>query len=201
MILSQFQSVGRDLFIRGLISSHSGNLSIRLGERLFITRRGSMLGKLEEHDVVETGLFRNDRATPLASSELDVHRAIYKASGGAAIVHAHCPYAVALSFSCTKIVPRDTEGSALVPEVEVITFGAKTPRDKLASRIAQGVKESRIVVVRGHGTFAAGPLMEDALHWTTCFEDSCRILHLLMTMDKGQQPVRRRKPNLGMVEL
>jgi len=46
MILSQFQTVGRDLFSQGLVSSHGGNLSIRLGDRLIITRRGSMLGNL-----------------------------------------------------------------------------------------------------------------------------------------------------------
>ena len=200
MILAQFQSVGRDLFTRGLVSSHSGNLSIRLGERLFITRRGSMLGKLEEHDLIETGIFRNDRSTPFASSELDVHRAIYKEGHATAIVHAHSPHAVALSFTCSKIIPRDTEGVALMPEVAVISFTSKTPREKLVSMIANGLKESRIVVVKGHGTFAAGQLMEDALHWTTCFEDSCRILHLLMTMEKGQ-PVRRRRPNLEMAEL
>ena len=55
MILSQVQNVGRDLFARGLVSSHSGNLSIRLGDRLIITRRGCQLGCLEEHDLIETG--------------------------------------------------------------------------------------------------------------------------------------------------
>ncbi len=34
MILSQFQTIGRDLFARGLVSSTSGNLSIRLGNRI-----------------------------------------------------------------------------------------------------------------------------------------------------------------------
>jgi hypothetical protein len=56
MILSQFQAVGRDLFTKGLISSTSGNLSIRLGERLIITRRSSGLGSLLEHDLIETGI-------------------------------------------------------------------------------------------------------------------------------------------------
>ena len=52
MILAQFQTVGRDLFTMGLVSSNSGNLSIRLGERMIITRRGSRLGCLEEHDLI-----------------------------------------------------------------------------------------------------------------------------------------------------
>lgn len=76
MMLSEFQTVGRDLFTRGLVSSHSGDLSVRQGEHLFITRRGSMLGGLGEDDLVETGLSRNNRATPRASTELALHRAI-----------------------------------------------------------------------------------------------------------------------------
>jgi len=91
MILSQFQTVGRDLFTKGLVSSHSGNLSIRLGERIIITRRSSRLGCLEEHDLIETGLSKNDRNTPLASVELAVHRAIYQQTSALAIVHAPPP--------------------------------------------------------------------------------------------------------------
>ena len=75
MILSQFQTVGHDLFAGGLVSSNSGNLSIRLGERMIITRRSSRLGCLEEHDLIETGIHKNYRSTPLASTELAVHRA------------------------------------------------------------------------------------------------------------------------------
>jgi len=81
MFLNQFQNVGRWLFLRGLVSSSSGNLSIRLGDRLIITRRGSNLGALQEKDLVETGINKNDRSTPLASSELAVHRAIYQNTG------------------------------------------------------------------------------------------------------------------------
>ena len=43
MISAQFQTVGRDLFTRGLVSSNSGNLSMRLGDQVIITRRGAML--------------------------------------------------------------------------------------------------------------------------------------------------------------
>ena len=86
MILSQFQTVGRDLFISGLVSSSSGNLSIRLGDRLIITRRGCRLGCLEEQDLIEAGINKNDRSTPLASIELVVHRAIYQTTPALAII-------------------------------------------------------------------------------------------------------------------
>jgi len=114
MILAQFQAVGRALFTQGLVSSHSGNLSIRLGDRLIITRRGSMLGCLQEADLIETGISKNDRSTPLASDELAVHRAIYQETPAQAIVHAHPSHAVALSLVDEKIAPSDTEGLSVM---------------------------------------------------------------------------------------
>jgi L-fuculose-phosphate aldolase len=95
MFLTQFQNVGQCLFHRGLVSSQSGNLSIRMGDRLIITRRGCNLGYLQEKDLIETGINKNDRWTPLASIELPVHRAIYQTTQARAIVHAHPVHVIA----------------------------------------------------------------------------------------------------------
>ena len=59
-LLSQFQMIGYDLFIKGRVASHSGNMSIKIGEQMVITRRGSMLAHLSERDLVEAGVDRND---------------------------------------------------------------------------------------------------------------------------------------------
>ncbi len=64
---------------------------------------------------METEIARNDRAMPLASAELAVHRSIYKKTSALAVVHAHPPYAVALSFTEKEIVPCDMEGRVLLP--------------------------------------------------------------------------------------
>ena len=186
MILSQFQSVGRDLFTRGLVSSQSGNLSIRLRERLLITRRGSMLGSLQEHDLVETGITKNDRATPLASTELLVHRAIYQETTASAIVHAHPPCAIALSLTEKEIVPCDVEGSYLLPKVPVLGWNMVVRTGGLADVIAQALKQYRIVLVRGHGSFAIGQLLEEAYNCTTILEESCHIIHLLKPLETNQ---------------
>jgi L-fuculose-phosphate aldolase len=182
MLISQFQAVGRDLCARGLVSSHSGNLSIRLRERLCITHRGSMLGCLEEHDLIETSINKNDRFTPLASRELAVHRAIYKRTPASAIVHAHPAYAVALSFSEQEVIPRDVEGSLVLSKVPVLDCG-KTPKPgECAEEIAEALTTHKIVLVRGHGSFAAGQLLEEAYHYTTTLEESCRLLYLLKAL-------------------
>jgi L-fuculose-phosphate aldolase len=176
MILSQFQTVGRDLFTRGLVSSHSGNLSIRLAERIVITRRGSMLGSLGELDLIETGVIKNDRATPLASIELPVHRAIYHETPALAVVHAHPPHAIALSMAEKEIVP-SAEGLAQVGRVPVLT-GVKGSLE-LAQAIAGALKQHRIVMVQGHGSFAIGQLLEEAYSLTTALEEGCQIACLL----------------------
>lgn len=183
MILGQFQTVGRDLFNRGLVASHSGNLSIRLGDRLCITHRGSMLGNLQAQDLVETGIWKNDRATPFASSELCVHRMIYQKTTASAIVHAHAPYSVALSFGMPAIVPCDMEGRMYTPSVPVVAAGPDALKPGgLADEISEALKTNRVVLVRGHGTFAVGQLLEEAYHYTTSFEESCRVLYLLKAM-------------------
>lgn len=182
MILSQFQSVGQDLFLRGLVSSHSGNMSIRLGDRLVITRRGSMLGRLTEQDLVETGIDRNDRATPAASSELAVHRAVYQETGAQAVIHAHPPYGIAFSLVEQEIVPANTEGNLLLGSIPVIGMDHAEQRNELAEEIARALKKHKIVLVRGHGSFAAGQIMEEAHQWTSALEESCQVLWLLRSL-------------------
>ncbi len=189
MILSQFQTIGHDLFTRGLISSHSGNLSIRLGERMIITRRSSRLGCLNEHDLIDTGISKNDRSTPLASTELPVHRAIYQATTASAIVHAHPPHAVALSLTETEIMPSDAEGLSIVGQVPVLGCNMEVRPGRLATladMIAQALKQRRIVMIRGHGCFAIGQLLEEAHNCVTTLEESCKVICLLRSFQVGQ---------------
>jgi len=182
MILAQFQSIGCDLCTRGLVSSNSGNLSIRLGERMIITRRGSRLGCLEEHDLIETGITKNDRNTPLASTELAVHRAIYQETTAQAIVHAHPPHAVALSLTETEIVPGDTECLSIVGRVPVLGWHMEVRPGGLADVIAKALKQCRVVMVHGHGSFAIGQLLEEAHNCTTALEESCQVICLLKSL-------------------
>jgi L-fuculose-phosphate aldolase len=188
MILTQFQTVGHELFTKGLVSSHSGNLSIRLGERLTITRRSCRLDCLEEHDLIETGLNKNDRNTPLASTELAVHRAIYQATSASAIVHAHPPHAVAISLTETDIVPIDTEGMTLLGKIPVLGWNMEVKPGGLADVIAQALKQRRIVMVHGHGSFAIGQLLEEAQNYTTSLEESCQVICLLKSLQGESAP-------------
>jgi L-fuculose-phosphate aldolase len=144
-----------------------------LGDHLIITRHGCQLGSLQEDDLIETGISKNDRFTPLASTELAVHRAIYQATPALAIVHAHPPHAIALSLTETKIVPNSAEGLATLGRVPVLGWHMEVKPGGLADIIAQALKQHRAVMVRSHGSFATGQLLEEAYNSTTSLEESC----------------------------
>ncbi len=181
MISAQFQTVGRDLFARGLVSSNSGNLSMRLGDQLFITRRGSMLNCLNENDLIETGISRNSRSTPLASTDLAIHRAIYRETQALAIVHAHPPHAVALSLTCKEIVP-SVEDFSLLGTVPVVGWSEELNRECLADIVARALKTHHIIMVHNHGSFAIGQLLEEAYNLTTALEHSSQVLCLTRSL-------------------
>lgn len=174
--LRDFQTVGHDLFVSRLNNSHSGNLSIRMNRMMAITRSGSMLHRLEHGDIVETLIDGEDAETPRASRERPVHRAIFMNTNAQAIVHAHPPQLIALSFTTDKFMPVDAEGRYFftrgIPVVEVTNAIAS---DEVAAKISPLLREFPIVVVRGHGTFAIGQTLEEGFHYTSSLEHSAMI--------------------------
>ncbi len=175
-MVEEFQRIGRDLFLAHLVSSHGGNISVRLGDRVLIKRRGAMLGRLTARDLVETGLYENDSGIALASTELVVHRAIYQETSALAIVHAHPRAAVALSLVEDEIVPIDSEGSYLLHRVPVIATEMTAGSEEVAKLIPQKLKRYKIVMLRGHGCFAIGQTLEEAYQWVSCLEESSQII-------------------------
>jgi len=174
-IFEMFRDIGRDLYTANMISSHGGNLSIRLGDRVVIKRRGAMLGNLKPLDLIETGLEKNDSGVALASTELLVHRMIYMNTPALAIMHCHPRTAIAFSLSRDEIVPIDNEASYLLKKVPVVSeeFPSGTP--EMAKSVANALKNYKIIMLRGHGSFATGQTLEEAFHWSSTLEESCQI--------------------------
>ncbi len=174
-IYQMFREIGRDLFVSDMTSSHGGNISIRLGDRVVIKRRGAMLGRLKPHDLIETGLEKNDSGVALASTELVVHRAIYMQTPALAIIHCHPRAAIALSLSRDEIVPIDNEASYLPKKVPVIWEEFASGSPEMANHLAQMLAQYKIVMLRGHGSFAIGQTLDEAFHWSSTLEESCQI--------------------------
>jgi L-fuculose-phosphate aldolase len=183
-IYDQFREIGRDLYVDSLVSSHGGNLSVRFGDRVIIKRRGAMLGRLKPHDLVETGLEKNDSGVVLASTELIVHRAVYQATPALAMAHAHPRTAIALSLCRDEIIPIDNEGSYLLKKVPVVEAEMASGSRKMADTIAEALAEYKIIMLRGHGSFAIGQTLEEAFHWTSTLEECSQIILAAKLIDE-----------------
>jgi L-fuculose-phosphate aldolase len=198
-MLEQFQKFGYDLFYRGLTSSHGGNMSVRMGDRIIITRTGAMLAHLIESDLIETGLYEDDSNIMLASRELVVHRAIYQNTSALAIVHVHPPYAVAQTLIVEDaIYPIDSEGSYLLHKVPVVHTEKTVGSTEVAKLAAQMLREYKLFMLRGHGSFAIGPTLEDAYQLTSSLEESCRIYYYTRTLQAAQATIAQQ--GLGDLE-
>jgi len=174
-IYEMFREIGEDLYTAQMISSHGGNLSVRFGDRVIIKRRGAQLGRLKPHDLIETRLDKNDSGVALASTELLVHRTVYLNTPALAICHCHPRTAVAFSFSRDELIPIDNEASYLLKKIPVITeeFASGTPQ--MANKVANALKDYKIIMLRGHGSFAIGSTLEEAFHWSSTLEESAQM--------------------------
>ncbi len=179
-MLREFQRVGRQLLQRGLITSHVGNASVRKGDHMYITRHLAMLGDLEKGDVVKVPYVDEDPSkTANVSKEYPVHREIYDITAADAVIHAHPAHAIVLSLVKKVIKPLDAEGKILVGEVPVIAtrkVAEVVGNRQVAKAVAGSLKKWRVVMVKGHGSFAAGKTLEEALCYTSALEDSSKII-------------------------
>ncbi|WP_321419301.1 aldolase [uncultured Methanomethylovorans sp.] len=176
--------IGRKLVQSGLVESHFGNISVRSGDKMLITRSGSVLDELTSDKVVEVDVYGTCALDVIASSETVVHRAIYNNTSAFSIVHAHCPYAVTMSLLQGEgcITPLDSEGKYFLGDIPIVRGGIGS--GDLASNLVKALSVHKAAIVHGHGTFAVGRVLDEAYVLTTQVEHSCRIKYLHDLMRK-----------------
>lgn len=181
-LYEEFRDIGRDIFVTGLTSSHGGNMSVRVGNRIIIKRRGAQFGRLKPEDFVETGLYSHDSGIVRASTELIVHRAIYQKTSALAVIHCHPRTAIVLSLSRDEIIPIDNEGSYLLRKIPVVSVEYASGSKEMADAVSEALRGYKVIMQRGHGCFAMGQTLEEAFHWVSALEEVCDIIlesHLL----------------------
>jgi len=173
-----FREVGRDLFLAGHVTARHGNLSVRDGDRIYITRSGSMLSRLEPDDIISTRMEPSDRDRG-CSRELVVHRAVYQSTDASAICHAHPPHTMFRSLVEDEIRPLDSEARFVIGDsVPVLVPKVKIGSAEAAEMLAEALQRVPVAVLRTHGPFAVGKTLWDAWGVITVLEESCHILDL-----------------------
>ena len=183
----ELKHIGEKLFMRGCNNSHSGNISVREGDKIFISRTCSMLDELTEKDVIEVGLMPDEAKDKLASMELLNHRALYQANENInAVVHAHAPYAIVMAHGQTEVHPYDQEGAYFFKRIPVISVEKTIASEQVAEQIKHYADKTNAVIIQKHGVFAWGKDLEDAFHYLTVVESACRVNYLLEVKNAAQ---------------
>lgn len=176
MYYSDFAKYGRMLWETGLIHMTSGNMSLRKGSVLYVTRTGSLLGSLSTSDIVAVNV-ANALRDKGASSEIPVHRAIYQSNPAVgSVVHAHPPYATALSWDYTSIRPIDSD-SLYISEIPVLIdcpYGEGSVC--IAEQFPEILCKNHVAMIRGHGAFSVGKDLCEAASRISMMENQCRLL-------------------------
>lgn len=168
---------------RGYVTAHGGNASIKSGNIMWITRHASSLENLKPEDVIQVSLEKPSSFDVLASLETIVHRQIYLETPNLAVLHAHPPISVALSFFMDEMIPIDTEGYYVLKKVPVVE--GQPGSLELAKNVAKALKSYYAVIVRAHGVFAAAKYMDIAYQYLCMVEHSAEILWLTEVLKKS----------------
>ncbi len=175
-LYEEFRDIGRDIFVTSLTSSHGGNMSVRVGDKIIIKRRGAQFGRLKRTDFVETSFQGKDSGIIRASTELIVHRAIYEQTSALAIIHAHPRTAITLSLSRDEIIPIDNEGSYHLHKIPVVSVEMASGSKEMATAVSEALRGYKIIMQRGHGCFSVGQTLEEAYHWVSTLEEVSDII-------------------------
>lgn len=175
-------SVYRWLRVYGLNDSHSGNISVRDGEVVWITPSGCCADTLTVEDLLAAA----PDAPPPAGASLDaaLHLAVYRSAPQCgAVIHSHGPHAIAMTLSSDAFVPLDFEGRYYFDRVPVLDIAFDRYIDESPDRVARALADSPVAIVRGHGVYARGMTLDEAYKWTCSVESSARISWLRRVAD------------------
>ena len=153
--------------------SHSGNASVRDGNRFWVTPTGACADTLTADQLVECPL----DGTPGEKASLDapLHQQVYQLNPKArAVLHSHGPYSVAVTLNGKDFVPVDFEGQYYFSSIPVIIIPYDRYVELAPTAVAEVLATNRIAVVRGHGVYACAETINLAYKWTCSLELSAK---------------------------
>ncbi|WP_156252620.1 class II aldolase/adducin family protein [Pseudactinotalea terrae] len=183
-MLDDLCSAARALTDWGLSPGASGNISVREGDRVYVSPSGVALGDLtpDQVAVLEMGEHPLDFthvAGPTPSKEVPLHLAFYR-SGFSSVVHLHSSAAVAVSC-----LPPWSPHSALPPitpyllmrvgRVPLIAY-ARPGDVRLAERVLEQEQPLNAVLLQNHGSVAAGDSVEQAMSRVVEIEEAAKVV-------------------------
>lgn len=168
----------RMLHRKNYLAATDGNVSVRLGGRVFVTPSGVHKGLLEAYQILTVNLegqVISGEGRP--TSEIRMHLLAYKLRPDVqAVVHAHLPYATACTLTGIDLL------EPILPEV-VITLGGiptaayATPgSDEVPESIREFIKDYDAILLSRHGALTVGEDVTEAYNKMEKLEHTARVV-------------------------
>lgn len=157
MIKEEIIKTGKLLYSKNLTCGTSGNISMKVGEKIYITATGTELGNLSEEDITVIDLKGEQTETVKASSEKMLHVAIYqKRSDIKAIIHTHPVFLTSFAV-CHKTLnaPIMSENILYFEEIPVAPY-AMPSSSELVENTVKCLINRDVAMMANHGAIAIG---------------------------------------------
>jgi L-fuculose-phosphate aldolase len=171
--------VCQKLYAKNMLAACDGNISVRDGDRIWITPSGQPKAFLKPGEMACMDLSGKVlKAKP--SSEAQMHLKVYQTSSKArAVIHAHPPTAIAWSIAKPQLteIPSDCISEVILAtgRIPIVPY-ARPSTPKMGEVLIPYVSESRVMVLARHGALSWGESLQEAYLGMERLEHSCQIL-------------------------
>lgn len=179
-VVDTLARAGRRLVEAGLSPGSTGNISGRVGDRIFLSGTGAQLGRLTTSDFAQLTPDGDHLGGPKASKEAPLHLSFYQRDREhGAVVHVHSPHAVALSccapWADHSAVPPLTPYFVMrVGQTPLLPY--HHPGDeRLGQDLLRAPWRMRAALLANHGSVVAGSDVDEAVERAIELEEACRI--------------------------
>lgn len=182
---AELAAVGARLSAAGLSPGSTGNVSVRVGERILCTATGADLAELGNTELSEFSGAGMQVSGPPPTKEVPLHLAAYEVWPGAgAVIHLHSPHATAISC-----MPTVDPGDVILPYTPYLTMRVGKvglieylrPGDPALGVKAKAmlVRGYRCLLLANHGSLIVAASLADAMATAFELEESARLQLLL----------------------
>ena len=183
-ILEQLCEAAASFYGRGYAFGSTGNLSVRVGDEVWISPTGQSLKGLTPSRLARVDLRGQNRNENHPSKELPFHLAVYRQREEArAVVHLHSTYSAALScldsFDPSDPLPPLTPYYFMrVAPLAVLPY-FRPGSEELAHAVERAAPAHHCMLLRNHGTICAGSNLNEAVDRAEELEQTARLYFIL----------------------
>ncbi len=184
-IWREMRSICARAWQKNLLAGFNGNISLRRGPYIYVTKSGAAKGDLAPGDIVKMDLEGQVLAGIGPSSETPMHLAVYAVTNARAIVHTHPRHLLALSLLVTEEHFLDLPLFECATLRKRLAFARELPPGglELAGAVAEAARDCEAVWMWGHGLVCRADKLSTAL----ALGDELEHLAAIQILSKGIQ--------------